>query len=412
MVKVKVNNIIYEYKVGTSLLEISETFKDEFKFEILVGQVNGDMHSLNYKVMGDSTVRFFDLSSHIGNKVYERGLIFMLIKAVKETLNVCLRIRHSIDKGIYCEVTTGSIKEDDIKIVKDKLMEYVSASIPFKKGNYSKDDVATYYSSIGRMDKVESLRYVMKDSLVLYNFLDMMDYFYGVMPINSSYIKYFDITYLDNKSIVLLLPNIYLDGNIKPYTHNIKVLDSFRNFSLWGETQGIINVHDLNREITHANIQDLIYMNETNQNIRLFEIAKQIKEKKDAKIILIAGPSSSGKTTTSKKLSIYLKSLGLKPQPLSVDDYFKEREDSPRDKDGNFDFECVEAIDIELFNSDLKKLLNNEEVLIPTFNFIEGKKEFKNKIKLDENGILIIEGLHALNDVITSSIDNKNKFKM
>lgn len=412
MIKVKINNNVYEYPQDTTLLDISKDFSDDFKFEILVGQVNGDMHSLNYRLSDDSNIRFFDLSSHIGNKVYERGLVFMLIKAVKETLNMSLKVKHSIDKGIYCEIKDGFLKEEDIFKIKEQLYKYVESNIPFKKGNYLKDDVINYYSSLGRTDKVESLRYVMKDSLILYNFSNMMDYFYGVMPVSSSYIKYFDISYIDEKSFVLLLPNIYLDGNIKNYSNNEKILNSFRAFTKWGETQGITHVYDLNREITHGNIQDLIYMTETNQNLRLFEIAKEIKEKETVKIILIAGPSSSGKTTTSKKLSIYLKSLGLKPQPISVDDYFKEREDSPRDKDGNFDFECVEAIDIDLFNKDLKKLLNNEEILAPTFNFIEGKKEYKTKIKLDKNGILIIEGLHALNEVLTSSISIENKFRM
>lgn len=412
MIKVKIDDTVYEYPKGTTLFEISKSFKDSFKFEILVGQVNGDMHSLNYKVLTDSNIVFFDVSSHIGNKVYERGLIFMLIESVKKVLNLDLRIRHSLDKGIYCESINGEFKESDIPLIKNQLLKYVDLNLPFLKGNYSKEDVIKYYGSIGRVDKVESLRYVMKDSLILYKFDNMMEYFYGVMPISSSYIKYFDINYIDSKGFLITLPNIYLESEIKPYSNNAKVLNSFRNFSSWGEVQGIVNVHDLNREITHGNIQDLIYMNETNQNIRLFEIAKQIKAKEEVKIILIAGPSSSGKTTTSKKLTIYLKSLGLKPQPISVDDYFKEREESPRDKDGNFDFECVEAIDIDLFNSDLNKLLNNEEVLIPTFNFIEGKKEYKNKIKLDKNGILIIEGLHALNDILTSKIEDKNKFRI
>lgn len=412
MIKVKINNNIYEYPKGSTLLDISKAFKDDFKFEILVGQVNGDMHSLNYKVMDDSDIVFFDVSSHIGNKVYERGLIFMLIASVKKVLNLDLRIRHSLDKGIYCEAIDGGFKEIDISLIKEQLLKYVELSLPFIKGSYKKEDVIKYYENIGRLDKVESLKYVIKDSLILYNFDNNLDYFYGVMPINSSYIKDFDITYIDSKGFLITFPNIYVDSKIIPYSNNKKILNSFRNFSNWGERQGIFNVHDLNREITHGNIQDLIYMNETNQNIRLFDIAKQIKEREEVKIILIAGPSSSGKTTTSKKLAIYLKSLGLKPQPISVDDYFKEREDSPRDKDGKFDFECVDAVDIELFNNHLAKLLNNEEVLIPTFNFIEGKKEYKNKIKLDKNSILIVEGLHALNSVLTSKIENKNKFKI
>ena len=412
MIKIAINDTNYEYEKDTTLLEISKDFQKDFNFEILVGQVNGDMHSLNYKIVEDSKISFFDLSSNIGNKVYERGLIFMVISAVKASLNLDLTIKHSLDKGIYCEVLSGQLNEEDIQKIKNKLSEYVKENIAFQKGTYSKKDVIDYYKKIGRFDKVESLRYVMKENLVLYNFNNMLDYFYGVMPVNSSYIKYFDIKYLDQKSFVLMLPNIYMDGKVNEYNHQDKVLESYKTFSNWAETQNIINVSDLNREITHSDIQDLIYMNETNQNMRLFKIAEEIKNKEGIKIVLIGGPSSSGKTTTSKKIAIYLKSLGLKPQPLSVDDYFKERNDSPKDKDGNFDFECVEAIDIDLFNNDLKKLLNNEDVLIPTFNFIEGKKEYKKTIKLDKNGILIIEGLHALNDELTSSINSDNKYKI
>ncbi len=412
MIKITINGINYDFEKGISLLEISENFKNEFKFGIIVGQVNGDMHDLNYKVLEDSTIKFYDLSSHIGNKVYERGLLFMLIKAIKETLNKNIRACHSIDKGVYCEIIDGSITENDLLIIKEKMNKYSNENIPFIKGNYSKEDSINYFKRVGRLDKIESLKYVIKDNLVLYKFIDIMEYFYGVMPINSTHIKYFDLHYLDEKSFILLLPNIYIDGVIKPYVHHEGVFNSFRAFSKWAEEQKIVNVHDLNKEITYGKIQDLIYMNEMNQNMRLFKIAESIKEKKETKIILIAGPSSSGKTTTSKKLSIYLKSMGLTPLPISVDDYFKEREDSPRDKDGNYDFECLEAIDIDLFNDHLKKLLNNEEVLIPTFNFIDGKKEYKNKIRLKESGILIIEGLHALNDLLTSSIDNKNKFKI
>ena len=412
MIKIAINDTNYEYEKDTTLLEISKDFQKDFNFEILVGQVNGDMHSLNYKIVEDSKISFFDLSSNIGNKVYERGLIFMVISAVKASLNLDLTIKHSLDKGIYCEVLSGQLNEEDIQKIKNKLSEYVKENIAFQKGTYSKKDVIDYYKKIGRFDKVESLRYVMKENLVIYNFNNMLDYFYGVMPVNSSYIKYFDIKYLDQKSFVLMLPNIYMDGKVNEYNHQDKVLESYKTFSNWAETQNIINVSDLNREITHGDIQDLIYMNETNQNMRLFKIAEEIKNKEGIKIVLIGGPSSSGKTTTSKKIAIYLKSLGLKPQPLSVDDYFKERNDSPKDKDGNFDFECVEAIDIDLFNNDLKKLLNNEDVLIPTFNFIEGKKEYKKTIKLDKNGILIIEGLHALNDELTSSINSDNKYKI
>lgn len=412
MIRLTVNNNDYEFEKGISLFEVSKKFADDFKYEIIVGQVDGELHDLNYKLDNDSNLKFYDLSSHIGNKVYERGLLFLLIKAIKELYGYNIRACHSIDKGVFCEILDGSVLKEQIPKIKEQIDKYVNSNIPFIKGTYSKEDSINYFNKVGRLDKIESLKYVVKDNLVLYKFIDILDYFYGVMPINSSYIKFFDIHYLDDNSFVLLLPNIYIGGEIKPYSHYEGVFNSFRSFSNWAEKQGIVNVHDLNKEISFGRIQDLIYMNETNQNMRLYRIAEQIKSKEEIKLVLIAGPSSSGKTTTSKKLAIYLKSMGLKPQPLSVDDYFKERENSPKDKEGKYDFECVEAIDIDLFNDHLKKILNNEEVLIPTFNFVEGKKEYKNKIKLDKNGILIIEGLHALNDILTSSIENMHKFKI
>lgn len=412
MLKVTIDQKVYEYNKGITLFEIAKDFNDSFKFDIVVGQVDGNMKDLNYKLEKDCSLKFFDLSSHIGNKVYERGLLFILIAAVKKVLNKKIRACHSIDKGVYCEIIDGTITEEQILLVKEKMREYVDRNISFEKGVYSKEQITSYFDSIDRTDKTESLKYVIKDNLVFYKFENIIEYFYGEMPIDTSYIKYFDLSYFDQTSFILLLPNIYMNGEIKQYTHYSGVFESFRSFSDWAKNQNIEHIYDLNKEITFGHIQDLIYMNEMNQNMRLYKVAEDIKLKENKKMILIAGPSSSGKTTTSRKLAIYLKSMGLEPLPISVDDYFKERVDSPKDEEGKYDFECIEAIDIDLFNDHLKRILNNEEVLIPTFNFIDGKKEYKNKIKLPEHGILIIEGLHALNDVLTSSIDNNNKYKI
>lgn len=412
-VKILFNNIAHEYMEGATLLEISKDFKEQFKFEIIVGQINGDMCELNQRVTKDCEIKFYDLMHQLGNKVYERGLIFMFISAVKELLKCDVKIAHSIDKGIYCEILNESgIKQDDISKLKEKMAEYVSNKIPFISGSSPRISAMEYYESISRFDKAESFKYVARSSILLYKFGDMYDYFYGDMPLDASYLKYFDISYIDSKSVVLLLPNIYLNGEIKPYQHYEGIFNAFKDFTSWADNQNIKSVADLNKVIVSNEINDLIYMNESYQNKSLFDIASHIKEQADIKIILIAGPSASGKTTTSKKLTAYLKSLGLKPHPISVDDYFLDREQTPVDEFGKYDFESIKAIDTNLFNDHLKKLLNSEEVLIPTYDFILGKKEYSNKLILENNGILIIEGLHALDETLTSEVDEKNKYKI
>jgi uridine kinase len=259
---------------------------------------------------------------------------------------------------------------------------------------------------------VESLKYEIRSSISLYKFNNTYDYFFGEMPIDASYIKYFDISYIDTKSVVLLLPNTHIEGNIKPYEHFDKVFNAFSEFSKWCKCQNIQNVYDLNTIIASGKINNLIYMQESYLNKRLYEVASNIVSNENIKMILIGGPSSSGKTTTAKKLNAYLRSMGLIPHTISIDDYFLEREETPRDEDGRYDFESLQSIDLKLFNNNLKRLVNKEEVLMPTFNFVTGKKEYKNKLKLENNGILIIEGLHALNDELITSIDNSNKFKI
>ena len=241
----------------------------------------------------------------------------------------------------------------------------------------------------------------------------MYDYFHGDMPINTSYLKWFDLVKVTSNGLVLMLPNIYTDCKIKPYVHHEKLFEEFSAYNEWSNRININNISDLNDVIAKGDISNLIYMSETEQNARLFAIAKNISENPNIKVVLIAGPSSSGKTTTSKKIGLYLRSIGLNPFSLSIDDYFLDRDKTPLKEDGNPDFEALSAINIELFNGHLKKLLNYEEVNMPTYNFITGKSEPNSKkVKLNEKDILIIEGLHALNEELTSSIDHSKKYKI
>ena len=412
-VKIKYNNNLYEYYEGATLLDISKKFANDYKYEIIIGEIDGDMYELSQTVDKDCEVKFYDLTSQIGNKVYERGLIFLFISAVKEMLKKDVKVSHSIDKGIYCEILGDySITETDIVNVKNKIKEYIDNKISFSKILTSRLSAMNYYDSSKQYDKSKALKYIIRNNILMYRFNGMFDYFFGEMPIDSSYIKYFDISYINSNSVVLLFPNIYIEGNIKTYEHPDKVFDAFRKFSDWGKTQGIDNVSDLNDFITSGKIQELIYISESNQNKRLFDIADSIYNNKNLKMILIAGPSSSGKTTTAMKLKAYLKSMGLKPHTISIDDYFLNRDETPKDAEGNYDFESVRAIDVNLFNDHLTKLLDGEEVVMPTFNFIKGEKVFNKKLKLEKCGILIIEGLHALNDELTASINDENKYRI
>ena len=410
--KITYKNKEYEYKNNTSLLEISKDFSNNYKFDILLGKVNNEVVELDYNVNMDCEIDFYDLTHHIGNKSYERGLVFLVISAFRELYNCDIKIGHSIDKGIFCEVINFTIDENKLNNIKNKIKEYVSSNIKFEKVHYTRYSMEEYYKNNKIFDKLKNLKYVVRNSLLLYKFNNNYDYFYGEMPINSSYIKYFDFHFFNEKSFILLLPNIYLEGSIKPYEHYEKVFNAFKSFTDFSKSQNIFNVSDLNENISSNKIGELIYINESYQNKILYDVVDEILVNNNIKIILIGGPSSSGKTTMSKKLSMFLKSFGLEPKYLSIDDFFKERDETPIKENGKLDFESLNSVDLELFNSSLEKLLNQEEVVLPVFNFIKGTKEYNRKLKLNNKSILIIEGLHALDDNLLSKIDNSSKFKI
>ena len=289
----------------------------------------------------------------------------------------------------------------------------INLSISFERLSVSRIDAINYFESINRFDKADSLKYISNTFVNLYKFDSLYDYFYGEMPINTSYLKWFSLTKVNSHGIILTFPNIYFNSQIIPYIHHEKIFLEFKRKHEWSELFKLDNMADLNKIVSQSKIKELIYICEVEQNGRLLDIARNINSNQDIKVVLITGPSSSGKTTTSKKLSLYLKSMGLKPQSLSLDDYFIDRDKMIPLENGKYDFENIDAIDLDLFNEQLVKILNKEEVLLPEFNFITGKKEYNNKrLKIDDKGILIIEGLHALNDEIAKNIESKHKYKI
>lgn len=400
----------YKYPKGVSLLEISKDFQKDFAHEILVAKVNGISSCLDEKVLQDSMVEFFDMTSKKGNRVYEKTAILILSKAIKDVTGKSLIVEHSIDKGIYCK--SEGINSNILQDIKQKMDEIISKNYPIIKLTVNRLRVMDFYEKNNLHEQANILKYSTQSYITVYKLDDMYDYLYDDMAPSTSYIKDYNLEYVDENGFVLMLPIIFGEHKIDSYVHHEMFFETVMKFIKWTELMNVRNCAELNEKISLGKSDDLVFVNEANFNRNLLNIADKISANKDIKLVLIGGPSCSGKTTTSKKLELFLRGNGLVPVVLSTDDYFKERDENPVDEFGNKDYESINALDIELFNTQLRDLIDGKEVLKPTYNFLTGKKEFKSSIKLPENGILIIEGLHILNGVLTSKISKDNKYKI
>lgn len=414
MEKVKVTYLgkSYMYPKDITLEDISKDFQENYSETIIMAEVNGRPYELNYKVTDDVTVDFFDLTSPTGNRVYESGLIFVLEKACLNMLNSEIEVKYSIDKGIYIK-TYKKITKEELDKVSREMKEIVKRNLPIQKNLVNRLEAIEYYKSTKSYDKVNVLKYSVNTNVNLYRLMDIYNYFFSYLPVSTGALKEFKLTYIDQNSFVLRYPNIYYLNKIPVYKHHDKLFNEFKKYDEWSEKLGIENVSSLNNKVTKGNVDDIVLLSENIQNNSLFKIAETIYNNKKLKLILLAGPSSSGKTTTSKKLELFLKGFGLNPIAISIDNYFVDRDKTPRLPDGSYDFESLNSINVELFNKNLKDLLDGKEVTLPVYNFITGKSELSDEsIKLGEKEILIVEGLHALNEELTYSIDRKNKYKI
>ena len=417
MIKVNYRNIeTKEFPVNTSLYEISKYFSSYYEYPILIGKVDNNLTELNELITRNAKVDFFDRSNGVGNSVYGRSLQYILIKAVNNLFSndVDVIIEHSLDKGFYCEITGININKDIVKKIEREMYVIVNNRLPFTKVSVSRADAIAYFKKKKSIDKVKSLKYISNTYINLYKLDDMYDYFYGKMASNTSDIDSFKLTYVAENGFVVSYPDVYNPECTLDYKHHKMLYQKFVDYSNWGKTLGINNASDLNNYISTGKYGELIRLSEAYYNNQLSNVADLIYNKKDkVKIVLMAGPSSSGKTTTSKRLEVYLRSKGLITHQISVDDYFLDRKDTPKDENGEYDFESISAVDVTLFNKHLSSLLMGEKVNIPEYNFVLGKREYKDKyLQLGNNDIILIEGIHALNDELTSSIDNNTKFKI
>lgn len=403
-----------EYKKSIKLYEVLENLKNDLPFDILIAKYRNEFINYNDSLTKNGTLELFDINTSLGNRTYERALTIVFKTAVYEVLGADTKVivRHSLDKGIYIDIDK-KITKDKLELIKVVMKDKIAKQIPFTKIETTIQEATEYFKNIKRKDLVKTLFYNKSNYITLYKFENTYHYVLGLLPNDSGVLKYFDLTLLEGKGIVLRYPSIYNNGKIVKYTHHDNLFNSLEEYAEWGRILNINNLGDLNDSIVNTKPGELINLSESIQDYKLLKIAETIKQKsKDIKIILMSGPSSSGKTTTARKLSLYLKTLGLNPIALSLDDYFLDREDTPLDENGNYDFESLRAIDTKLFNNQISKMLKGSKVITPTFDFVKGKKTFKNAIKLEEKDILIIEGLHCLNDALLESIPRKNKYKI
>lgn len=404
-----------ECQEGMTYKEISDIVKDYYDYDIVGVKVDNDFADLCDTLKKTCRLEFYDLSSDYGNKVYSRSAKFILILAVRNILGNDAKIvfQYSQDGGVYCVINNKYIDEKVINDIENEMKRIVENNYNFMKLNVSRMDAIKYFKKESRMDNVNVLKYISNTYITLYRVDDFYDYFHGKMAYSTGQIKNFKLTYLNANGFVLSIPEVNNPDIVQEYKHHKLVFDKFNEYNKWGKKIGIINASDLNKAVSQDRIGDLINLAEAYYDGQLASIAEEIaSSSRDIKLILLAGPSSSGKTTTAKKLSIYLRSKGFVTHPLSIDDYFVDREKTPKDENGEYDFESLKCVDTELFNEQLKKLLSGEEVLLPTYNFMLGKREYKNHLKLGDKDIIVIEGLHALNDELTSSINRDCKYKI
>lgn len=405
-----------EFDAGISLNTIASHFQHYFNYPILVGKVDNHITSLNENITRSCDLDLYDLSSGLGNEVYGRTCQFLLVVATKKLFGseAELVIEHSIDKGFYCEIHGVVFNESMLSSLEDEIKKLVEMDLIINKVSVSRYDAIKYFKGKKQNDKVKVLKYISNSYVNLYRIDDVYDYFYGELAYRTSLIKDFKLTYIKDNGFVLSYPSVYNPECTLDYVHHELLFNTFLDYTNWGKVLGVNNAADLNEVISTGNYDEFIRLSEAYYNNQLSHVANEIYDRKDTvKIVLIAGPSSSGKTTTSKKLSVCLQAKGFKTHQISIDDYFYDRDKTPVLENGELDTESLNAVDVTLFNKHLTRLLEGKKVELPEYNFLIGKREYNGKtLELGDNDIIIIEGLHGMNDDLTMSIERRNKFKI
>lgn len=419
MIKVIIEDKTYEYPKGTTFEKIAIDVQHEYPQDIALVLIDNHLQELSKKLKRDCTIKMITMADEAGHKTYKRTATLVLLKALYsvaktqgKTLNKAT-IRYSLHKGIYCTVD-GDVVIDEafLQEVKKKMFELVDAKMPVKKRSISTDAAIRRFKKYGMKDKEKLFRYRRVSRVNVYELDGFEDYFYGYMMPHAGYIKYFDLIPYD-AGFVLQLPDAQDMRTVPKFAPPEKLFQVLKESRDWSHKLGVNTVGALNDKIVAGEIGELMLVQEALQEKKIADIAEEISQRKGVKFIMIAGPSSSGKTTFSHRLSVQLIAHGMRPHPIAVDDYFKNRSETPKDENGNYNFECLGALDVELFNRDMTALLNGERVELPRFNFKTGMREYKGDFKqLGKEDILVIEGIHCLNDKLSGALPKESKYKI
>ena len=414
MAKITIDGVTGEYPDGMTYEEIADAYQDRYENTIALVLEDGKIRELIKTVHKDCTLSFLTLKDSIGHKAYVRTAVMVLLRAAADVIpEANIKVEFAIGPGYYCDVRMEKkLTEDMVKQIRARMQELVDEKIPITKKTYSIDEAREIFKKQKMEDKGKLFRYKRSSFANVYCLDGYYDYYYGFMLPDTGYVKYFDLM-LYEKGLLLLLPGMDAPCMLEVFGPREKLFRTLRTASHWGEMMNIDSVGDLNDTICAGEMNDMILVQEALLERRIGEIAENIVKKGNVKFVLIAGPSSSGKTTFSHRLSIQLRTYGKIPHPIALDDYFVNRELTPRDENGDYNFECLEAIDVKQFNEDMERLLRGERVELPTFNFKTGKREYHGRYKqLGEEDILVIEGIHGLNPGTTYSLPDEIKFKI
>jgi uridine kinase len=441
MLKLTIHGQEKQYLPGTSFQDIAKDCQGDFRDDIVLLMFNNRLRELNKKTTADGEITFITTKDKAGRKAYRRSLTLLMQRAAyniakREGNDIRVKVCQSISQAYYCQLirhlpgqttessqnhltiqtleeTKGDVKatEQYLSALKEEMQQLIEGKLPIQKRSIHTDEAVTLFQECGMTDKEKLFRYRRSSRVNIYSIGNYTDYYYGYMVPDTSYLKYFDLRlYADG--FVLLFP----DKNpqeVAEFIPSPKLFGILRQSREWGEKLGIDTVGALNDAIANGKIENVILVQEALMERRIGKIAETIAEQSEKKFVMIAGPSSSGKTTFSHRLSIQLMAQGLNPHPIALDDYYVNRQDTPLDEAGNYDFECLEALDISLFNQQMTDLLNGKEVDMPSYNFKTGKREYRGKYKrLGKNDILVLEGIHGLNDKLSHSLPRSSKLKI
>ena len=403
-------------KDGTTYLELAKNFQKKYDHDIVLVLENNKMRELFRKVKDGAAVTFLTTGQIDGYNTYRRSATLLLLKAIYDVEGMDavrgMKVEFSAGEGYYVSSRKMPVNEETLARIENRMKELVGQNLPIEKRSIPVEEAIEHFTRHGMTDKARLFRFRRSSSVNVYLLDGFEDYYYGYMVPSTGYLKYFKLIPYD-EGFVLEFPPRKTPETFGSFREQPKVFQTLKNSTKWGEILNVGTVGALNEQISEGNVGNIILAQEAIMEKGLGDIAAEIASRPDKKLIMIAGPSSSGKTTFSHRLSIQLMAHGLKPHPIAVDNYFVERVNTPKDENGQYNFECLEAMDIELFNQQMSALLRGEKVFMPTFNFVTGMKEYKgNSLKLGPEDVLVIEGIHCLNDALSYSLPAENKFKI